>query len=231
MEKRSNERISEQLDWQTEISVIIIRIWAPYPRRPNWSCRYLQSSIVQCPRLAEVKAHRIVREKFPRSGAIGPWMVTRDEMNDLVPCRYKQSLTERSDKTAEASSDRKIPLKRFAYFKRILEWLRPGDIMSGSPEQWPMKTTHPTGLNRAKRSILLLNQSGRSLIQSQQNSENKGEPQMKLASFRVAGREEFGVVTVDGIIELNGRLAGCQQLYGQQWKLCIRGGRTHRSRH
>ncbi|MEC7942673.1 MAG: fumarylacetoacetate hydrolase family protein [Pseudomonadota bacterium] len=34
---------------------------------------------------------------------------------------------------------------------------------------------------------------------------------MKLASFRVAGRERFGVVTVDGIIELNGRLAGCQQ--------------------
>lgn len=128
-------KVSEQLDYEGEIGVIIGKSGRHIPEENaldyvagytvinegsvrDWQTRGAQN----CP-----------GKNFHRSGAIGPWMVTRDEIADLDSLRIRTTVD--GETRQDGGSDMmifKIPfvishISKFA-------WLEPGDmIATGSP--------------------------------------------------------------------------------------------------
>ena len=85
-------------------------------------------------------------KNFHRSGGIGPWMVTRDEIDDLDALQIRTSVD--GDARQDGGSDMmifKIPfvishISKFA-------WLEPGDmIATGSPGGSAIETDPPNWL-------------------------------------------------------------------------------------
>ena len=128
-------RVSEQLDYEGEIGVIIGKAGRHVPESRaldhvagytivnEGSVRDWQSKGTQnCP-----------GKNFHRSGAIGPWMVTRDEIDDLDALRIRTTVD--GEVRQDGGSDMmifKIPFI-IAHISRFT-WLAPGDIIAtGSP--------------------------------------------------------------------------------------------------
>jgi 5-carboxymethyl-2-hydroxymuconate isomerase len=141
-------RVSKQLDYEGEIGVIIgksgrhipeenaLDYVAGYTIINEGSVRDWQSKGTQnCP-----------GKNFHLSGAIGPWMVTRDEIDDLDALQIRTSVN--GDNRQDGCSDMmifKIPfvishISKFA-------WLEPGDmIATGSPGGSAIESKPPTWL-------------------------------------------------------------------------------------
>ena len=128
-------RVSEQLDYEGEIGVVIGKAGRHVPEERaldhvagytivnEGSVRDWQSKGTQnCP-----------GKNFHRSGAIGPWMVTRDEIDDLDALRIRTTVD--GEVRQDGGSDMmifKIPFV-IAHISRFT-WLAPGDIIAtGSP--------------------------------------------------------------------------------------------------
>ena len=127
--------VSEQLDYEGEIGVIMAKSGRHIPEEKaldyvagytiinEGSVRDWQSKGTQnCP-----------GKNFYRSGAIGPWMVTRDEIGDLDALQIRTSVG--GETRQDGGSDMmifKIPFV-ISHISKFT-WLEPGDIIAtGSP--------------------------------------------------------------------------------------------------
>lgn len=140
--------VSEQLDYEGEIGVIIGKAGRHVPESRaldhvagytivnEGSVRDWQSKGTQnCP-----------GKNFYRSGAIGPWMVTRDEIDDLDALRIRTTVD--GEVRQDGGSDMmifKIPFV-IAHISKFT-WLSPGDVIAtGSPGGSAIEGTPPRWL-------------------------------------------------------------------------------------
>ena len=145
--------VSEQLDYEAEIGVIIgksgrhipedqaLDYVAGYTIINEGSVRDWQSKGTQnCP-----------GKNFHRSGAIGPWMVTRDEIDDLDSLQIKTTVDGeiRQDGSSEMMIF-KIPFV-ISHISKF-QWLEPGDIIAtGSPGGSAIENDPPNWLKPGEK--------------------------------------------------------------------------------
>ena len=128
-------RESDQLDYEGELGRDHRQGRAPYSRRPgSGPCRGLYHHERRLGSgLAKPRNQNCPGKNFFRSGSIGPWMVTRDEIADLT----KLNITTRVD--GEVRQDGGTDMMIFdipfviSHISKFT-WLEPGDmIATGSP--------------------------------------------------------------------------------------------------
>ena len=145
--------VSEQLDYEAEIGVIIgksgrhipedqaLDYVAGYTIINEGSVRDWQSKGTQnCP-----------GKNFHRSGAIGPWMVTRDEIDDLDSLQIQTTVDGeiRQDGSSEMMIF-KIPFV-ISHISKF-QWLEPGDIIAtGSPGGSAIENDPPNWLKPGEK--------------------------------------------------------------------------------
>ena len=149
-------KVSEQLDYEGEIGVIIGKAGRHIPEEHaldyvagytiinEGSVRDWQSKGTQnCP-----------GKNFHRSGAIGPWMVTRDEISDLDALQIVTSVD--GDVRQDGGSDMmifKIPFV-ISHISKFT-WLEPGDmIATGSPGGSAVEGDPPKWLRNGQSIII-----------------------------------------------------------------------------
>lgn len=146
-------KVSEQLDYEGEIGVVIGKSGRHIPEDKaldfvagytiinegsvrDWQTRGAQN----CP-----------GKNFYRSGAIGPWMVTRDEISDLDKLHIRTTVND--EVRQDGGSDMmifKIPFV-ISYVSQFA-WLEPGDIIAtGSPGGSAIESKPPKWLKPGER--------------------------------------------------------------------------------
>ena len=127
--------VSEQLDYEGEIGVVIGKSGRHIPE--NKSLDYIAGyTIINEGSVRDWQSkgtQNCPGKNFHRSGAIGPWMATRDEVDDLDALQIKTSVD--GETRQNGGSDMmifKVPLL-IAHISKFT-WLEPGDIIAtGSP--------------------------------------------------------------------------------------------------
>lgn len=128
-------RVSEQLDYEGEIGVIIGKSGRHIPEAHalDYVAGYTVINEGSVRDWQKKGAQNCPGKNFYRSGAIGPWMVTRDEIADLDALRIRTVVD--GETRQDGGSDMmifKIPFV-IAHISKFA-WLEPGDmIATGSP--------------------------------------------------------------------------------------------------
>lgn len=127
--------VSEQLDYEGEIGVIIGKSGRHIPedKALDWVAGYTIINEGSVRDWQSKGTQNCPGKNFHRSGAIGPWMVTRDEIDDLDALQIRTSVD--GDTRQDGGSDMmifKIPFV-ISHISKFT-WLEPGDmIATGSP--------------------------------------------------------------------------------------------------
>ena len=153
LQKIVKPAVSEQLDYEGEIGVIIGKSGRHIPEEKSLdyvagytiinegSVRDWQSKGTQnCP-----------GKNFHRSGAIGPWMITRDEVGDLSKLEILTTVNEEIRQKGESNMMIfKIPFL-ISHISKFC-WLEPGDIIAtGSPGGSGIESSPPKWLQPKDR--------------------------------------------------------------------------------
>jgi len=140
-------KVSEQLDYEGEIGVIIGKSGRHIPeaRALDWVAGYTIVNEGSVRDWQSKGTQNCPGKNFYRSGAIGPWMVTRDEIDDLDSLRIRTAVD--GEVRQDGGSDMmifKIPFL-IAHISTFT-WLEPGDLIAtgspggsaieGDPPQW-----------------------------------------------------------------------------------------------
>ncbi|MCL4159225.1 UNVERIFIED_CONTAM: hypothetical protein GTU68_028449, partial [Idotea baltica] len=127
-------RVSETFDYEAELAAVIgvggrhIAVDAAIDHVAGWTC--LNDGSVRAWQRHSVNAGK----NFERSGSIGPWMVTADEIADPQNLRLMARVDGETRQDASTSEMIFSVAEIISYLSQSIE-LRPGDVIAtGSPE-------------------------------------------------------------------------------------------------
>jgi 2-keto-4-pentenoate hydratase/2-oxohepta-3-ene-1,7-dioic acid hydratase in catechol pathway len=140
--------VSDQLDYEGEIGVIIGKAGRHIPEENalDYVAGYTIINEGTVRDWLKKGTQNSPGKNFHRSGAIGPWMVTRDEIDDLDALQIKTTVSD--EIRQDGGSDMmifKIPFV-ISHISKIT-WLEPGDmIATGSPGGSAVESDPPNWL-------------------------------------------------------------------------------------